>query len=115
LLYLLARWLCRGAKLSPRLLPLIGVLAIAACTSGKDFGRPNPETLALGRLTRADIESTFGKPTRESTRVVTIPDPKSMAAPTSSGDQVISSDQQQSTDASAGKGTFTTLFYTHKK
>jgi outer membrane protein assembly factor BamE (lipoprotein component of BamABCDE complex) len=39
---------------------------VAACTHGRDFAKPTPETLALGHTTSAEVESRYGKPYRQS-------------------------------------------------
>jgi hypothetical protein len=72
-------------------------VVVAACTSGQNFTRPSPESLALGSVGRADILASYGKPERELTRVIAAP------AGFSGGSSEIPS-----------SGLLTSLFYTYR-
>ncbi len=49
---------------------LVLVLAVTACAAGRDFVRPSPESLILGKTTYKEIFLKFGKPRREGTGIV---------------------------------------------
>jgi len=48
---------------------LVGIVLVAAGCAGKDFTRPAPESLVLGRTTYGEINGRFGSPYREGTLV----------------------------------------------
>jgi hypothetical protein len=48
------------------LVGMVLVLAAAGC-AGRDFTRPQPESLALGKTTEAEVRQRFGDPYREGT------------------------------------------------
>jgi hypothetical protein len=48
---------------------LVGIVLVAVGCAGKDFTRPAPESLVLGRTTYGEINGRFGSPYREGTLV----------------------------------------------
>jgi len=56
---------------SMKIVPLlILVLALAACTAGRNFEAPTSETAKLGQTTLTQFISLYGKPEREGSKVV---------------------------------------------
>jgi hypothetical protein len=53
--------------MSRRLLAVLGLLLLSAGCAGRDFTRPQPDTLGLGTATEAEIRQRFGTPYREGT------------------------------------------------
>jgi hypothetical protein len=53
-----------------RLATYLFLLCLGACHTGHDFPRPTPDSLVLGQSMRAEILRTYGKPTRESSAVL---------------------------------------------
>ncbi len=49
------------------LLAILGLLLLATGCAGRDFARPAPDSLAVGRATEADVRQRFGTPYREGT------------------------------------------------
>jgi hypothetical protein len=47
----------------------LGIVLVAVGCAGRDFTRPTPESLVLGKTTYAEINGRFGSPYRESTLV----------------------------------------------
>jgi hypothetical protein len=47
----------------------LAVLVLMAGCAGRDFTRPAPESLVLGKTTYAEINARFGSPYRESTLI----------------------------------------------
>jgi hypothetical protein len=45
-------------------------LALTACSSGRDFARPNPSTFTLGQTTLTEIVQQFGPPMRQATEII---------------------------------------------
>jgi len=43
----------------------LGLALLAAACAGKDFTRPAPDTLVLGKTTYAEINGRYGSPYRE--------------------------------------------------
>jgi hypothetical protein len=87
---------------------ILVVLMLTACTSGKEFARPVPDSLALGHVTRAEIMAAYGKPYRETTRVVTASENLGATGATSA---VLSDAPALTPGATATSGTLTTLIY----
>jgi hypothetical protein len=50
---------------------VVAAAALAGCTHGKEFARPDPDSLVLGQTDRTTILTQYGEPIRRSTLVVT--------------------------------------------
>ena len=53
-----------------RSVAILAVMLASACLVGADFGRPDPETLVLGKTTEKEIRDRFGEPSSQSTAQV---------------------------------------------
>jgi hypothetical protein len=48
------------------------LLLLSGCHNAKEFSRPSPETLHLGQMTKQEVLSIYGDPTREETTALTV-------------------------------------------
>jgi hypothetical protein len=62
-----------GAMRLSGILSMIVALHLVACTSGREFGKPSPETVTLGKTTRADVLAAYGPPRTQSIAVISNP------------------------------------------
>jgi hypothetical protein len=46
------------------------LVPLIACTTGRDFVKPTPESLVLGKVTRAEIQNIYGTPYRQNAGVI---------------------------------------------
>ena len=62
-----------------RLALILLVILVASGCAGRDFSRPQPETLLLGKTTEAEILQRFGDPYRQGTKLTNGENVKTLA------------------------------------